>query len=147
MEPPPDTLDLPTRPSSARDARRFVGDALLGRGIDDDTLDTTLLLTSELVTNALVHAGGGITVRVVAAADGVRVEVGDDARQLPVRRDAASQDTSGRGLDLVEHLARRWGVTPVDGDGKTVWFEIAIDLDERVIGAAVDGDEPPSSPR
>ncbi len=126
MEPLLNTpLELPPRPASARAARRFVGEVLHDRGVTGDAVETALLLTSELVTNALVHAGGSITVGVTATGQVVRVEVGDGTQEGPAPRVAGAEDTTGRGLDLVEHLARRWGFTLVDGNGKTVWFEVA----------------------
>ncbi|MDQ3945660.1 MAG: ATP-binding protein, partial [Actinomycetota bacterium] len=54
----------------------------------------------------------------------VRVEVMDASESAPAPRVAADEDVSGRGLALVESLARRWGVDPAVGGGKTVWFEV-----------------------
>jgi hypothetical protein len=53
-----------------------------------------------------------------------RVEVTDASADSPSPRDAAADEDSGRGLALVENLARRWGVRAAPGGGKTVWFEV-----------------------
>ena len=92
--------------------------------LPDDVRGSLLLLTSEVVTNAVVHAGTAINVRAVVAADHVRVEVGDAEARVPVPRARSVEATSGRGLLLVEALSRSWG-TERRADGKVVWFELA----------------------
>ena len=114
-------------PGSARAARRFVRDALAGA--DEDVEDTVTLLVSELVTNAVVHGDSEVEVLVRLQPGTVRVEVTDSSDVAPVPRAAAEEDVSGRGLAMVESLARRWGVEPAAGGGKKVWFEV-----ERVAG-------------
>jgi anti-sigma regulatory factor (Ser/Thr protein kinase) len=84
-----------------------------------------ILLTSELVTNAIVHAGSSIELVVRAHAAVVRVEVIDGDPRPPLRRVLEGDTNSGRGLNLVEALATVWGVDHVPGDGKRVWFEVA----------------------
>jgi len=116
-------LQLPARPTSAGEARRFVGQALRDAGVRGNPADTTLLLTSELVTNAVLHAAGGIVIDVALAPESVRVEVFDSSPEAPRPRRAAPDATSGRGLGLVEDLARAWGVIDLDA-GKAVWFEV-----------------------
>jgi DNA-binding NarL/FixJ family response regulator len=110
-------------PASARAARRFVRDALAGAD-SEDLEDTVTLLVSELVTNAVVHGGSDVEVLVRLMPGTVRVEVRDASEAAPAPRAAGDEDSSGRGLALVESLARRWGVDPVAGGGKTVWFEV-----------------------
>lgn len=83
-----------------------------------------MLLTNELVTNAILHADSEIDVLVDVTGDRVRVEVHDAARRAPVRRRGDPTSTAGRGLALVEALASDWGVDTVPGDGKFVWFEV-----------------------
>ena len=106
-----------------RAARRFVTQALSALG-DEDLADTITLLVSELVTNAVVHAGSDVEVLVRLTSTAARVEVTDASAESPAPRDATSEEDSGRGLALVGTLARRWGVRPVEGGGKTVWFEV-----------------------
>ena len=87
--------------------------------------DAVLLGVSELVTNAVVHAGSHAELA-LRLADGVlRVEVRDlgQGTVSRVRREATVDDLHGRGLLLVEALSSAWGVTE-DPDGKTVWFEV-----------------------
>ena len=111
-------------PVDLREARRFVGACCGAAGHDEDVGEVAVLLTSELVTNALVHAGGGARVSVDVAPERVHVEVAD-AQPGPVAPAAWSESaTSGRGLALVEALASAWGVRPADG-GKVVWFDLA----------------------
>ncbi|AGS69187.1 ATP-binding protein [Streptomyces collinus] len=85
------------------------------------------LCVTELLTNVLDHLGAGtpVTVRVTGTPYGrTRVEVTDpDARALPVLLAAADTAESGRGLALIDALARRWGVDQ-GPDHKTVWCEL-----------------------
>lgn len=88
--------------------------------------DTAELLSSELVTNALLHTGQGAVFDAVLTADlRLRIEVQDSVTRLPGRRRGADAEyaTSGRGLLLVEALADSWGVQ-LRGDGKVTWFEL-----------------------
>ena len=120
-------LQLPSQPTSPGEARRFVGNVLRGHGLDtDEVVEAALLLTSELVTNAVLYAAGSIEVDVDIDLRGVRVEVGDHSTQPPSPRDAGPEETSGRGLHLVEAMARAWGVEQQHDDGKVVWFELDV---------------------
>ena len=108
-----------------RAARRFVAQAL--SGWDDgegDLTETVNLLVSELVTNAILHAGSDVEVMVRLTATAARIEVTDASGDSIAPRDATSEEDSGRGLALVGSLAQRWGVRPAAGGGKTVWFEV-----------------------
>lgn len=116
-------LRLAARPESAGEARRAVA-LVLGESRLEELLDTTLLLTSEVVTNAVVHARTELEMIVVVDPPRVRVEVFDDDERCPEMREATDQDASGRGLMLVEMLAAAWGVRPRQR-GKCVWFEVA----------------------
>ena len=108
-----------------RAARRFVSQALTGWDDDEgDLTDTVTLLVSELVTNAVVHAGSDVEVTVRLTSAAARIEVTDTSAQSISPRDAADDEDSGRGLALVGSLAERWGVRSAPGGGKTIWFEI-----------------------
>lgn len=110
---------------SPRAARRFVTQALTGWDDGEgDLTDTVTLLVSELVTNAVLHAGSDVEVMVRLTATAARVEVTDTSADSLLPRDAASDEDSGRGLALVGTLAQRWGVRSAVGGGKTVWFEV-----------------------
>jgi DNA-binding NarL/FixJ family response regulator len=117
------STSLSSEPRSASEARRFVATALRGWQLGS-LLETVTLLTSELVTNAIVHAGSEVDVVVRLTGEAARVEVTDRSDAPPTPRSAVDSDNSGRGLALVEALARRWGTRRIVGGGKTVWFEV-----------------------
>jgi len=120
------SLTIPGRPEEVARARAFVA-ALAG-----PAAETAALLTSELVTNAVLHTssgydGGTVTVVVIDVADGLLVEVVDDGS--PDGGPAVSGDryaAAGHGLFLVEQLAARWGFLQ-DGAGTTVWFQLGAE--------------------
>lgn len=103
-------------------ARRLARRALARWDLEDLT-DSVELLVSEVVTNAVRYAERPVTLRLLRT-DVLRCEVGDDSPQLPRQRRARDTDEGGRGLFLVNRLARRWGATRLSG-GKVVWFELA----------------------
>jgi DNA-binding NarL/FixJ family response regulator len=113
---------LEAQPQSAASARRFV-DETLHRWQCDELFDVVGLLTSELVTNAILHAQSEIELSVSLTPDAVRIDVVDHSADMPSPRTASEEDTSGRGLGLVEALATAWGVDERPG-GKSVWFEL-----------------------
>ncbi|MEU6895507.1 SpoIIE family protein phosphatase [Streptomyces sp. NPDC046557] len=122
---------------SVAGARAFVRDTLQGWGFAD-IVDDAVVLTSELVTNAVVHAGTQAEVLCLRTEDGVRVEVADryPERELPLQppgeRPYADPDReNGRGLMLCAALATRWGVE-YTGTHKHVWFR--LDLPDRPVG-------------
>jgi len=120
-----DGISLPARPDSVRRARRFVAAAADRAGFDETVIDLASVAASELVTNAVVHGQGPISVRTVLDPDALRVEVQDTAPELPQRVDADSQRLGGRGLTIVDAFAQEWGCTVVQGaSGKAVWFTI-----------------------
>lgn len=96
-------------------------------GLDDDLLFAADLLTGELVANAFLHAGTEIAVQVNTSSDGARIAVTDgapDRHVVPRHHDPEAM--IGRGLQLVEAMSSRFGVSVAD-DTKTVWFEIRAD--------------------
>lgn len=113
---------LDAQPQSAASARRFV-DETLHRWQCDELFDVVGLLTSELVTNAILHAQSEIELSVSMTPDAIRIDVLDHSAEMPSMREVAEEDTSGRGLGLVEALATAWGVDERPG-GKSVWFEL-----------------------
>lgn len=102
-------------------ARRLARRAL-ARWDLEDLSDSVELLVSEVVTNAVRYAERPVTLRLLRT-DVLRCEVGDDSPQLPRQRRARDTDEGGRGLFLVNRLARRWGATRLS-TGKVVWFEL-----------------------
>jgi anti-sigma regulatory factor (Ser/Thr protein kinase) len=90
----------------------------------DDLVDTATLLTSELVSNAVVHATGPLALGVACTHGRLVISVRDANPRLPRIRRAAVRDVNGRGLALVSKLAEHWGFREVPQDGKTVWFAL-----------------------
>ncbi|MFC9702059.1 SpoIIE family protein phosphatase [Streptomyces sp. NPDC056943] len=116
-------------------ARAFVRDTLQGWG-HSELVDDAVVLTSELVTNAVIHAGTSAEVLCLRAEDSIRVEVADryPEREIPVQsgRTLGSPDReNGRGLLLCAALAHRWGVD-YSPTRKHVWFH--LDLPQRPVG-------------
>ncbi|MCF3963281.1 SpoIIE family protein phosphatase [Streptomyces fuscigenes] len=128
-------------------ARAFVRDTLQGWGCSD-VVDDAVVLTSELVTNAVIHAGTAADVRCLRTGEGVRVEVADryPEREVPVQATGQSfgnlDSEHGRGLLLCAALASRWGVeyTP---SYKQVWFQ--LDMPERPVGTRSAGPALPTA--
>ncbi len=118
-------LEVGSTPSSVALARRHCVAACVDFGWADSAA-TVELLVSELVTNAIVHAGGSrVRVSVLDQGLRLRVEVSDDSSTLPVPRRALAGAENGRGLELVDTLAVDAGCE-VAAEGKTVWFEVGI---------------------
>lgn len=115
------SVRLPCDRQSARLARRFVTETL-SSWLGPRQHEVAELLTGELVTNAVLHAHTDVAVTVSLARTVVRIEVEDGSDRPPVPVDADDYAGSGRGLRLVDDLSDGWGVEPVAGGGKTVWF-------------------------
>jgi anti-sigma regulatory factor (Ser/Thr protein kinase) len=117
--------NLPPEASSVSAARRFAVQAAGELAGSSEHLSDASLLVSELTTNAVQHAATPIRVSVARTDDTIRFEVHDDDPTIPVLPASLppADATSGRGIVLVDAIARAWGV---DGDavGKTVWFEL-----------------------
>ena len=122
-------MRLPPQPASVSLARRHVHD-LLERGGRLDLDEIATLLVSEVVTNALLHAGTDIDLSGRLDATGVRVEVGDGSAHLPSPRRYAATAGTGRGLLMLESVVDDWGVTR-HPEGKTVWFHLSGAEQER----------------
>lgn len=116
-------LRLPPALSSVRAARRFVADECARRGMSPERTDDALLLTSELVTNAVLHGRSEVSLEVEGGAV-MRVSVVDENSRHPAPVSEDPDALDGRGLALVEALASRWGVQD-RALGKAVWFELA----------------------
>ncbi|MER7787406.1 SpoIIE family protein phosphatase [Streptomyces sp. NPDC097640] len=114
---------LDPKAQTAGQARRLARRALARWDLEDLT-DAVELLVSEVITNAVRYAERPVTLRLLRT-DVLRCEVGDDVPQLPRLRQARPSDEGGRGLYLVNRMARRWGATRLS-TGKVVWFELAM---------------------
>ncbi len=123
-------------PAAAREVVR----AALTEAALTDVLDEALLLTTELTTNGVVHAGTDIDLEVVADGEEVTVTVTDFAEGLPTRTtpNGVELAESGRGMVLVDHFATSWGTTH-QPSGKGVWFRLCRDTlrgeEEELSGA------------
>ncbi|MGO8883413.1 MAG: ATP-binding protein [Streptosporangiaceae bacterium] len=121
-------LTIPGRPEHVTEARAFVA-KMLGEP-EDERCDTAVLLTSELVTNAVVHshsrlAGGTVTLVVIKVPGGLRIEVtdsGSDVTAPIVKGRAYASD--GHGLFLVQSLADQWGYLRNPAGTTSVWFSL-----------------------
>ena len=117
---------LTASPAAAGEARSQVRAAIRAWDIPVEE-DIAVLLTSELVTNAIGHeTGESVTLAVTCSFGQLRVEVHDTSRTFPVLVDAAADAEAGRGLMLVASLSASWGIkrTPA---GKAVYFTLAFE--------------------
>lgn len=111
-------------PVEAGRARAALTDVLLAWGLKV-IVDDAILVVSELVANAILHTRAPVMLRILVHDDGVlRLDVSDTSPKPPERRTASPQDVNGRGLELVDILADRWGWRSRDG-GKDVWAELS----------------------
>jgi anti-sigma regulatory factor (Ser/Thr protein kinase) len=108
-------------PSQARRVLRRV----LVDVVPEDMSHTAELLVSELVTNAITHGSGIVTVAIDCSDHALSVTVSDDEPSKPELQPERLMAMGGRGLRMIESLASSWGVTPrTDGPGKDVWFRL-----------------------
>ena len=126
------TTPLRPEPQSAPRARAVVRTMLTGTPVEA-MLDLAELCVSELVTNAVLHAGTDLQLKVAYDPTSIRLSVSDLSRNLPVLARHSSTASTGRGLAMVAAVADSWGVDDTDGTGKTVWCV----LSEHAVGDAV----------
>ncbi|MZE75786.1 ATP-binding protein [Streptomyces sp. SID5475] len=106
-----------------REARAVAVEQLKRWGMPDGLRDRVELVVSELVTNAVSHGEGRVTMCLTAGGAGLRVTVADESPLLPVPRDAGPDQENGRGLLLVAGYSNDYGVDP---DGTVwAWFDTA----------------------
>jgi anti-sigma regulatory factor (Ser/Thr protein kinase) len=118
------TLRLDPIVESTPRARHWITERL--SDLPADVSECAALLTSELVTNAVLHAATPFTVTLHLMTDRIRIDVADGSPVPPSIKDYATDAATGRGLTLFNTLASDWGVQPVIG-GKIVWFELPVD--------------------
>lgn len=116
---------LPPETASVGEARRFV-DAVLQSWDAEDTAWTCTQLVSELATNAVIHARTEFTLEISRRGSTIKVCVRDHSATSPAVRRYTSDATTGRGLRLVETMARSWGIERAGSAGKVVWFELDV---------------------
>jgi hypothetical protein len=116
---------LPAGPAAAATARRLVRSAVFAWDVPVD-MDTAMLLTSELVTNAIAHETGDAVLLVITCICGqLRVDVHDTSCVPPLPVAAPADAEAGRGLMLVASLSTDWGFHPTPS-GKAVYFTLAF---------------------
>jgi serine/threonine-protein kinase RsbW len=116
---------FPNSPDSVTNARHYTLERL--GDVPRDVADLVAVMTSELTTNSIRHAGTEFTVRVDRVDDHVRVAVTDHGPGEPVVRSPRPTEPTGRGLRIVRALADTWGIARTGRDGhKTVWFTVAV---------------------
>ncbi|NUU17581.1 ATP-binding protein [Cellulomonas humilata] len=121
-------LHLAARRSSISTGRDWIAtEARLG-GLDAVRAPLLKLLSSELITNAVMHgpALGEVTIRVRDVDGQIRVEVDDESPSPPQLRAVDPAAVGGHGMRLVDAYATRWGCDLRGADGKTVWFDVPI---------------------
>jgi anti-sigma regulatory factor (Ser/Thr protein kinase) len=118
-------LHFPASTDSPRRARHDVVEALHECGVQEID-DVAALLTSELVTNSVMHASSDVEVSCEIDGRRVRVAVSDNSPATPVVGGYGGTETGGRGVLIVATLADAWGAEVSDGKGKSVWFELSV---------------------
>jgi anti-sigma regulatory factor (Ser/Thr protein kinase) len=119
----PRRVALAAGPAAASEARSQVRAAIDDWDVPVDP-EVAVLLTSELVTNAIQHqAGATITLTITCVCDQLRVAVHDTSDRVPVPVDAPPDAEAGRGLILVASLSTEWGFNRTDA-GKVVYFTL-----------------------
>ncbi|AUG79573.1 hypothetical protein CFP65_4853 [Kitasatospora sp. MMS16-BH015] len=119
------SASFPPRPGNVARARRLTRTALAAWGAPG-LADSAELLVSELVTNALRYGQGAVSITLALTEQALQISVADFGRGLPQPREAAPEDSSGRGLAIVSALCSKWTVT-TRLTGKTVscWLDTA----------------------
>jgi anti-anti-sigma factor len=136
-------LDLPRNPSAPGLARAEVRALLTGR-ISDSDRATLTLLTSELVTNAVIHpepgVEGAVGLRITAYPDRVRVEVDDAGSGFELQDlEPRPREAGGHGLIVVDGVSSRWGTSRGgESAGFSVWFELDVDYTAEAAGEAAE---------
>jgi anti-sigma regulatory factor (Ser/Thr protein kinase) len=114
---------LPATNNQVAEARKITHEAVT----EHPSCDIAVLLVSELMTNSVVHSGSHfVTLVITTTIDGdLHVSVIDEGRGgLPHLLPGGPHDEHGRGIELVDRLAKRWGITRERPPGMTVWFEL-----------------------
>jgi PAS domain S-box-containing protein len=132
---------LPSDPEAVATARARVSAKLEEWGLDEEVF-TTEIVVSELVTNAIRHAAGPITLRLILEDSTLICEVSDHSNTFPRLRRAHTYDEGGRGLLLVAQLSRRWG-TRSTADGKIIWADRDVHPAGRPVVSLPGPGEPP----
>lgn len=118
-------LKLSPEPASAGRARDFVREVCVSAGVDVETAEIARLVTSELVTNSIVHGSGEVELRVSVTPYALIGTVTDSGPGLPQLLKVPLRAERGRGLTIVAATTAAWGVRFQD-KRKSVWFELSL---------------------
>jgi anti-sigma regulatory factor (Ser/Thr protein kinase) len=118
-----DDQHLPAQASAAATGRAFARSFCQRHALTEETTDAVVLLVSELVTNAYLHARSTTHLTLALRDRLIVIEASDNSPTPPTVQEPSRTRSGGRGLLLLENLGSRWGVRP-DIDGKTIWVEI-----------------------
>jgi anti-sigma regulatory factor (Ser/Thr protein kinase) len=128
MATPPDWSHMelwPGQPDDVGGARRFVSEHLLAHLLQP-LVDDAQLVVSELATNAVQHAGTAFIVTLARCEGGVEIAVSDGSWMSDPTPYASTFGLGGRGLSIVDHVSRDWGVRTDSEGGKSVWAVLAV---------------------
>lgn len=114
---------LPPVPASVRQARALAREVCEDTVLSSEQRDLVVLLVSEAVTNAILHARSGARLTITTTWTSVRVEVGDDSPEHPQVLHLGLHAVHGRGVGFLDRLATTWGVRDT-AVGKVVWFTV-----------------------
>lgn len=124
------SLLVPHEPPSAARVRRALTEDLQDHDVDQSSIDAAVLVTSEILGNAIRHTTpgeSGLRVSWQLEADAVRVEVADGSTETPAPQPPQLTAPGGRGLTIVNALTYEWGFDRI-GSGKRVWARVPMHL-------------------
>jgi anti-sigma regulatory factor (Ser/Thr protein kinase) len=126
-------IELVADVGSCSIARRFLQATLAQE--PEDLRDDASLLLSEVVTNALLHAKGPLTVEILQKNGGYRIAVSDHSTTPPTEKGYRADDATGRGVQMLDRLAAAWGWER-SGPGKVVWFDLPVVFEDSPAAGA-----------
>lgn len=116
------TWEIPRQSEAVGIVRRDVSKLLADWGMERDAPSVAVII-SELLTNALQHGAGTVTLCLARHGEGIRGAVSDHGSGTPRKSEAAGDAEHGRGLAIVDAYTTAWGVHPLACGGKQVWFD------------------------
>jgi anti-sigma regulatory factor (Ser/Thr protein kinase) len=124
-------MELTAGPHASREARNAARVVLEDWSVPTPLLDDAILVISELVTNAVRHAGSASTLELELGQtrERLRISLADESEATPRLRRVRNAAEDGRGLAILAALSDRWGVEP-HGRGKRVWWEVDLSYPE-----------------
>jgi PAS domain S-box-containing protein len=118
-------LEVPRSSQGLQAGRRFTTEMLERWSLPPRTAQDATLITSELLTNAIMHGSDPVRLRLRVTREELAIEVYDGASALPRKLKTTADDLHGRGLAIIAELSERWAARP-EGHGKVVWCALPI---------------------